>query len=466
MTKPLTGLRVMDFAQVFAGPTCTRILADLGAEVIRLESPNRLDVTRNLIHVDNDGQDLPWERTLYFCIRNAGKKEIVVDLNQEKGREIVRGIIAQSDIVVESFTPRVMRAFGLDYEQLKQIKPDIIMISLSGYGQNGPYTDYSAYGMSLEPSSGVSAMTGYPGGPPMRSGLSFTDPYSGFVGAGAVLAALHYRRQTGKGQYIDLSEHEAAIPLTGMALMDYQMNGRLPERIGNRSPIGAAPQGVYRAKGDPSTPLRASDNWIAISIESDDDWSKFCRATGHDEWATEDRFAGVLSRQRNAAALDKLIEAWTGEQDKYEAFHLLQRAGVIAAPVLNGKDALLDPHFKARGQFDVVDQPHQGKRPVGRHLAAKFTSTGLSAGESFAADAAGPAPTLGQHNHEVLSELLGMSDAEIAELEEQKVIATKPNIPFPPALISAALKLPYDKYLELGILQALEPDYKQTLGLE
>ncbi len=450
MTKPLAGLRVMDFAQVFAGPTCTRILADLGAEVIRLESPNRLDVTRNLIHVDNDGADLPWERTLYFCIRNAGKKEIVVDLAQEKGREIVRGIIAQSDIVAESFTPRVMRAFGLDYEALKQIKPDIIMISLSGYGQDGSYSDWSAYGMSLEPSSGVSAMTGYTGGPPMRSGLSFTDPYSGFIGVGAVLAALHYRRQTGKGQYIDLSEHEAAIPLTGMALMDYQMNNRTPERIGNRSPLGAAPQGVYRAKG--------GDEWLALSIENDDDWAKFCDATAHPEWATDDRFADVLSRQRNADALDKLIESWTGEQDKYDAFHLLQKAGVIAAPVLNGKDALLDPHFKARGQYDTVDQPHQGKRPVGRHLAAKF--------ESFAADAGGPAPTLGQHNHEVLSELLGMSDEEIAALEEEKVLATKPNIPYPPQLISAALKLPYDKYVELGILQAIEPDYKGTLGLE
>jgi crotonobetainyl-CoA:carnitine CoA-transferase CaiB-like acyl-CoA transferase len=450
MTKPLTGIRVMDFAQVFAGPTCTRILSDLGAEVIRLESPNRLDVTRNLIHVDNDGQELPWERTLYFCIRNAGKKEIVVDLAQEKGREIVRAIIAQSDVVAESFTPRVMRAFGLAYDQLKTIKPDIIMISLSGYGQEGSCSDWSAYGMGLEPSSGVSQLTGYVGGPPMRSGLSFTDPYSGFVGAGAVLAALHYRGRTGKGQYIDLSEQEAAIPLTGMALMDYQMNGRLPERIGNRSPIGAAPQGCYRAKGD--------DDWLVLTIEDDAQWAKFCAATGHGGWAADERFADVLSRQRNAGALDTLIESWTSEHEKYEAFHLLQRAGVIAAPVLNGKDALLDPHFKARGQFDVVDQPHQGKRPVGRHLAAKF--------DSFAADAGGPAPTLGQHNHEVLSELLGMSDAQIAELEEQKVIATKPLIPFPPALISAALKLPYDKYLELGILQALEPDYKETLGLE
>ncbi len=457
MTKPLSGIRVMDFTQVFAGPMCTRILADLGAEVIRLESPNRLDVTRNLIHCDNDGQDLPWERTLYFCIRNAGKKEIVVDLNQERGREIVRSIVAQSDIVAESFTPRVMPAFGLDYEQLRQIKPDIIMISLSGYGQDGPYSDYSAYGMGLEPMSGVSQLTGYPGGPPMRSGLSFTDPYSGFIGAGAVLAALHYRRRTGKGQYIDLSEHEAAIPLTGMALMDYAMNGRLPERIGNRSPIGAAPQGVYRCAGD--------DRWIAISIAGDEEWAAFCAATGHSEWAQDERFDNVLGRRANIDALDKLIESWTSAQDHYDAFHLLQRAGVTAAPVLDGKEVYLDPQFRERGQFDLVEQEHMGRRLVGRHLAARFADTSTSPGRSFAPDAAGPAPTFGEHNHEVLSSLLGMSDAEIAELEEQKVIATRPNIPFPPQLITAALKLPYDKYLELGILQAIEEDYKQQLGL-
>jgi crotonobetainyl-CoA:carnitine CoA-transferase CaiB-like acyl-CoA transferase len=231
-----------------------------------------------------------------------------------------------------------------------------------------------------------------------------------------------------------------------MALMDYQMNQRLPERIGNRSPIGAAPQGVYRVKGD--------DEWLALSIENDDDWAKFCGATGHDDWATDTRFVGVLDRKKNADALDELITSWSSKHDKYEAFHLLQRAGVIAAPVLNGKDALLDPHFKARGQYDTVDQPHQGKRLVGRHLAAKF--------ETFTANAAGPAPTLGQHNHEVLSGLLGMSDEEIAALEEEKVISTKPLIPFPPQVISAALKLPYDKYLELGILQAIEEDYKTT----
>jgi crotonobetainyl-CoA:carnitine CoA-transferase CaiB-like acyl-CoA transferase len=446
--KPLAGTRVMDFTQVFAGPTCTRILADLGAEVIRLESPNRLDITRNLIHADNDGRDVPWERASYFVIRNAGKKEIVLDLNQERGREIVRGIIAQSDVVAESFTPRVMRAFELDYEHLRQIKPDVVMISLSGYGQDGPYADWSAYGMGLEPASGVSQLTGYPGGPPLRSGLSFTDPYSGFIGAGAVLAALHYRRRTGKGQYIDLSEHEAAIPLAGAALMDFAMNGRLPERAGNRSPW-AAPQGCYRCAG--------ADGWLVISIETDEEWSAFCQAAGHPEWDEDERFATVLGRHAHHDELDQLIESWTRTQDHYQAFHLLQRAGVASAPVLNGKELLLDPHLRARRHFDTLDQPHVGRRPAGRHLAAKF--------ETFEASAAGPAPTLGEHNHEVLSGLLGLSDEEIAQLETLQVIATKPNLPIPPQFVSQALKLPYDRFLEAGILQAIEPDYEAQLGL-
>ncbi len=457
MARPLDDIRVMDLTQVFAGPTCTRILADLGAEVIRMEAPGRMDITRSLIHVDNDGQDVPWERALYFTIRNAGKKDVVIDLNQPRGLELLRGIIAKSDVLAESFTPRVMRAFELDYEHVKQIKPDIVMISLSGYGQDGPLSDWSAYGMSLEPSSGVAQLTGYVGGPPLRSGLSFTDPYSGFLGAGAVLAALHYRRRTGQGQYIDLSEQEAAVPLTGRALMDYAMNGRLPERIGNRNP-DAAPQGCYRCRGDAFGEFSAGDEWIVISIESDEEWVAFCQAAGHAEWAEDERFTDLSGRRQHHDELDSMIEGWTREQDHYEAFHLLQQAGVKAAPVLNGKEALLDPQFKARGQFDEIDQPHMGKRPVQRHLAAKF--------DEFDASAQGPAPTLGQHNHEVLGGLLGLSDDELAALEEEGVIASEPILPVPPEIVSQALKLPYDRFLEIGTLRAVEPDYQQQLGLE
>ena len=267
---PLDGVRVLDLSHVFAGPTCTRILAELGADVIKVEARQRLDISRILIMTDNDTADQPWNRTCYFAVHNAGKRGITLDLTGEQGRDLLSRLIPHSDVLVESFTPRVMKAFELEYETVRQLKPDIIMLSMSGYGQTGPYRDWSAYGMGLEPASGISAATGYRGGPPIRTGMSFTDPLTGVLAAGAVLAALHYRQRTGRGQFIDLSQQEGAIALMGAALMDYQMNGRLPERMGNRS-SWAAPQGCYRCRGD--------DDWLVISIENDEEWAAFCRAS-------------------------------------------------------------------------------------------------------------------------------------------------------------------------------------------
>lgn len=446
-SAPLEGVRVVDLAQVFAGPACTRILADLGADVIRFEAPSRLDVTRNLIMTDNDGLDHPWHRASYFVVRNAGKREMVLDLGKDEGRDVIRRLVARSDVVVESFTPRVMQNFGLGYPALRDIKPDIIMCSLSGYGQDGPMRDYAAYGMGLEPASGISSITGYAGGPPMRTGLSFTDPYSGFVGAGAILTALRYRRATGKGQYIDLSEQEAAIPIMGAALLDYQMNGRLQERMGNRSQF-AAPQGCYRCAGD--------DRWAVISCGNDGEFGRMAEAMGHAEWTTDPRFATVLARHDHHDELDDAITGWTSRRDHYDVMRVLQASGVKASAVLDGKEVLLDEHFRARGHFDVIDQPLLGKRPVQRHVAAKF--------RRFEAKPRRHAPLLGQHNDEVLREL-GMPDEEIAKLREDGVIAEQPTLPVPPQVVSMALKLPYDRYVEAGILRSIEPDYREQLGI-
>ncbi len=449
MTLPLEGIRVVDFTQVFAGPTCTRILSDLGAEVIKIEARTRADVTRSLIICDNDGRDTPWNRGSYFIVRNAGKKGVTLDLNDERGRSLALRLIERAAVVAESFTPRVMASFGLDYESLRQRKPDIIMISLSGYGQDGPYRDYSAYGMGLEPASGIAQQTGYPEGTPYRSGLSFTDPLSGFMGAGAVLTALEHRRRTGRGQYIDLSEQEAAIGLVTCALMEVQMNGRLPERRGNRSWFGDAPQGVY--------PCAGNDRWVAISVSGDAEWERFCEAAGHPEWMEDPRFADILSRNEHQDALDEAVAGWTRTLDHYEATRKLQAAGVKAAPVLDGKEALLDPHLRERGHFDVVDQPAVGRRPVQRHLAAKFSA--------FTPAARGHAPLMGEHNREVLQGMLGVTDEEYAQLEADGVIGDRPALPVPGEVMSAILKLPYDDFAQMGVLLAIEPDYEQQLGL-
>ena len=445
---PLSGLRVLDLGQVYAGPTCARILGDLGADVIKIEGLNRIDITRNFAIFENKTEDDYWNRSHYFLFRNAGKKSLTLDFQEPRAVELFKQLVPHADVVVESFTPRVLAQHGLHYESLREIKPDLIMISLSGYGQNGPWRDYAAYGMGLEPASGISSLTGYRGGDPIRSGISFTDPYCGLVGAGALLTALHYRRRTGKGQHIDLSEQEAAIPMGGYALMDYALNGREPQRIGNRSPW-FAPQGCYPCSGD--------DNWLVLTVRNDAEWQAFCGAVDHPEWAQDDRFADVLGRHAHHDELDELISSWTQGQDHMKAMHLLQGAGVIAAAVLNPKQVLLDPHLRERGYFDMVQQAGEA-RPVPKQLGARFSA--------FHTGARGAAPALGEHNREVLQGLLGLSDDDLAELQEANVIGDTPQFAVPVQLMRMVVQWPLTSLLQMGALAALEPDYKQQLGID
>jgi len=445
---PLSGVRVLDLSQVYAGPTCARILCDLGAKVIKVEGLNRVDITRNFVVFDNNTEGDYWNRAHYFLFRNAGKKSLTLDFQEPRAVELLKRLVPHADVVVESFTPRVLAQHGLDYPSLRPLRPDLIMVSLSGYGQTGPWRDYSAYGMGLEPASGISSFTGYRGGDPLRTGMSFTDPYSGIVGAGAVLAALQYRRRTGKGQYIDLSEQEAAIPVGGYALMDHALNARGPERIGNRSPW-FAPQGCYPCRGD--------DSWLALTIHDDAEWAAFCAAAGHREWAEDERFADVPGRHRHHDALDELIAGWTRQQDQTEAMHLLQGVGVTAAAVLNPKQVLLDPHLRARGYFDAVEQAGAA-RPVPKQLGARFSAFGYGA--------RGPAPKLGEHNREVLQGLLGLSDDELADLQEAKAIGDRPEFAVPLTVMQMFVQWPLTSYLQMGALAALEPDYRQQLGME
>jgi crotonobetainyl-CoA:carnitine CoA-transferase CaiB-like acyl-CoA transferase len=446
---PLAGIRVLDLGQVYAGPTCARVLCDLGAEVIKIEGINRTDSVRNLFIADNDGRDDYWNRGGYYVFRNVGKRSVVLEFTSSQGVELFKRLVPLADVVVENFTPRVMKNLGLDYESLRQIRPDIIMISLSGYGQSGPWRDFGAYGTGLEAVSGICSITGYRYGPPARTGISFTDPVTGLIGAGAVLLALRHRRRTGKGQFIDLSQHEAAIPLIGHALMDFVMNNRQQPRLGNRDLV-AAPQGCYRCRGE--------DDWLIISVANDGQWLRFAEAVGHPEWIQDERFADILSRHRHHDELDALIEAWTREQDHIEAMHLLQRAGVTAAAVLNPKEVLLDPHLRERGSFDLVDVPGAGKRPVPRVLGARFSR--------FDAGARGPAPKLGEHNREVLQGLLGLSDEEVTRLEEERVIGTEPVLAWPLPVARQLVPQPLVSFKQIGAVLDVEPDFKEQLGLE
>ncbi len=448
---PLDGVRVLDLTQVYAGPTCTRMLADLGADVIKVEGLTRVDITRNFVMPENNSEDDYWNRSGYFLLRNGGKRSLTLDLSEEgdgAGVDILKRLVAECDIVAESFTPHVMDKFGLGYDALTKIKPDIIMISLSGYGQDGPWRDFSGYGMGLEPAAGLSSITGYAGGDPLRTGISFTDPYSGIVGAGAVLSALLYRRRTGKGQYIDLSEQEAAVPVVGHALMDYAMNKREPERIGNRS-HWYAPQGCYPCAGE--------DNWLVVTVTTEDEWRALCAATTNPEWASDKRFADLASRKEHHEALDELIAGWTRGQDQYEAMHTLQGAGVIAAAVLNPKQALLDPHLRERGFFDRV-KTERGPRPVPHQVGARFSA--------FEMPSARPAPKLGEHNRDVLQGLLGMSDDELSALEEDKVIGDTPAPAVPLPVMRMFVQWPLVSYEQMGALGVIEKDYRKQLGIE
>ena len=444
---PLDGIRVFDATNTYAGPTCARVLADLGAEVIHVEGLRRMDLVRLLVVADNTVGEDYWNWGGYFMKRNLGKRDLAINLDRPEGREAALRVISTCDVFLESYAPRVMRGFGLDYQSVREVRPDIVYCSLSGYGQSGPYRDWVAYGMGLEPASGISSLTGYPGEGPLRSGISLTDPLSGLIAAYAVLAALHERRRTGRGQYIDLSEHEAAIPLVGRALLAYQLTGRVPERQGNRSP-DAAPQGIY--------PCADEDGWVAVSVQDDAEWHALCDLLGRADWRAD---PGLATRDGRAARHDELdagIAAWTRGRDKAEAMRALQAAGVTAGAVLHGKDLLWNEQLAARDFFDVVEDPRAGKRPFPRQLPVRFSR--------FQVKARGPAPLLGQHNREVLRDLGGLTDQEIDALEAAGVAGTAPEPALPAHLVRIGAAHPVQELIEAGAFLRVEPDYKEQLS--
>jgi crotonobetainyl-CoA:carnitine CoA-transferase CaiB-like acyl-CoA transferase len=399
--KPLAVIRVCDFTWVWAGPFCTLQLAHLGADVIKIESSKRVDTVRSFVPAD----DVPGiNRAGYFNQYNQGKRSIQLDLTSEDGRAVARRLVAESDIVTENFSAGVMARMGMDYESLRRIKPDIIMISLSGYGATGPLSPYISYGPAQVPMSGLASLTGYVGGPPNEVGVSYGDPNGGIHGAVAVLAALWHRQRTGEGQHIDQSQWESAIAVLPEGIMAQVMNGRQPERMGNRS-FTMAPHGIFRAAGD--------DEWVSIACATDDDWAALCGAMARPELATDARFTTFEGRKQNEDALDVEVTGWTSSRERWEITRALQAAGVAAFPAMTSKDLIEDAHLRERGVFVQLEHPEAGVRT---HVGIPWQMSGTPCAVEQ------PAPLLGQHTDEVLRDILHMPDAEIAGLRERGVL--------------------------------------------
>jgi benzylsuccinate CoA-transferase BbsF subunit len=396
---PLAGIRVADFTWAWAGPHGTLLLAMLGAEVIKIESRVRLDHARmyslmaGAVHGDVD-------ESPFFNDLNLNKLSLTLNLKTEEARDVARRLVAQSDVVVENMRPGVLRRMGLGYEDLCEVKPDIIMLSSSAVGATGPESTNAGYAPTFAALSGIIDYTGHPDEPPMMLSGS-VDLRVGATSAFAVLAALYHKQRTGEGQYIDLSSTEVMSSMMGDAFLEHSITGRVPQRIGNRD-ISMAPHGCYRCKGEPS--------WISIAVGDDAEWTAL-QSVIEDPELEEEAFAGPLERWRNQDRLDEIVERWTRERGAVEAVTLLQRAGVPSLPVHNGVSLAEDPHVRERGILQKVEHPRLGER--------------LVVGPPWKLEGAGirrASPLLGESNQYVLGEILGLSQEEIEQLQKAEAL--------------------------------------------
>lgn len=397
---PLEKLRVVLIGNAWAGPLCAASLGDMGAEVIRLESRARVDPYR-LLWV-KDEQNI--EKGPFFQVVNRNTLSVTLNMSHPRARELAKAIIGISDILVENYAPTTLRRWGLDYPSVRQINPSIIMASISGYGQSGPLSSQSAYGPASMSLSGLAWQLGYEGEEPLGMLTPYNDPLAGLVGLFSIMAALHYRARTGRGQYIDISQLESVAAMMGVDVLDYTMNGRVASSQGNRS-SWMAPHGCYRCKGE--------DKWITIACATQEEWRAFCQATGNQHLLNDERFVDNYARLTNRKELDKIIEEWTSRRIDYEVMELLQQAGVAAAPVFTLAELFTDPHAQEEEYFVHLPHPEE----PGGYVYNIPWQLSRTPGEIRS-----PAPLMGEHNEYVLCELCGIPKDEFQSLVEEKVI--------------------------------------------
>ena len=374
-TGPLQGVRITDFTWVAAGPYATVLLSLMGAEVIKIENPSQV---KTLIASHSLGL-------------NLSKKSITLDLKSPDDIHACKELIKKSHVVIENFRPGVMDRLGLGYEDLKKIKPDVILVSLSGFGQTGRERDYYSYAPIFSAMGGLAQVTGYEDGPPteLRATLDLT---SGHMTTVAVLAALHHWRRTGEGQRVDVAAREVVLGLLGEQALEYAMNKRVPGRKGNDDTL-MAPHDVYKCKGD--------EEWVSIAVKTDEEWRGFVKALGSPAWASEAKYADAYGRWVNRRELDEHVSAWTAQHSHLDIMRLLQEHGVAAMPSFNSRDVFADPHLKARGFLQELDV----ETPKGHANRVFFGLPWHIGGKAATAESP---PPVGQHTKEIVEGLLGL----------------------------------------------------------
>ena len=392
----LAGLKVVDLMWVVAGPTATRLLADFGATVVRIESANRIETARGIGPFHNNEQGL--DHSGLFSNMNANKLGLSLNLGTEEGREVLLDLIRWCDVLCESFSPRAMRSWGLDYESLREIKPDLIMLSTCLFGQDGPLSNVAGFGTMGAAIGGFIALAGSPGGDPVGPYSAYTDYLSPRFSVPALLAALDQRERTGEGCYIDQAQAESSLHFMSTALLDYTVNGRVPQLVGNDD-LQMSPHGVFPAEG--------KDEWVAIAVRDDADWSRLCLALGRPELADDAQYAGAASRRAEQDAIKALISEWTAQRSAFETERILQAVHVPAHAVQNSAMSFADAQLQHRDHFITLDHPVLGETVV--EAAKGYLSETPAAYHTSA-------PTIGRDNDEVLRSILGYDDERIAQL--------------------------------------------------
>lgn len=397
--QPLEGIRVVDFGWVYAGPVLGHLLADMGAEVFRVETRKRIDSLR--LTPENSSRDP--EKDHQFHDVNRNKLGITLDIDTPDGVKLTKELIGVSDMLVENFGPKVLPGRGLGYEDLRKVNPALIMVSLPAAGRWGPLSHIRTYGPTLASLTGLDSLMGYPGERVLGRSAVDLDPNSAVHAFFAALAALHYRAKTGRGQYIEVPQWETSVAsLASEAILQYAFTGSVMDTHGNREPH-MAPHNLYPCQGD--------DEWIAIAVATEEEWRGLCQAMGGPAWARDSRFADMASRLDHQEELDQLLGQWTSQQDKTDLMHHLQRHGVAATSALHIGERLFDPHFEARGLYLQQQHPVTGQDwLVGSPWKLSETPFRIER----------PSPMMGQHNDYVFGQLLGLPAQELQRLDPEQ----------------------------------------------